>query len=465
MFAVVACRVLSWSRRLGIPGIIGLLIGGFRDRCPTASARSARATRPCPELGQLGPALPDVRGRPGARPRRCCRAPPRTAVLFGVLTFACRSSRARRVGFALGLGAAGALLLGSLLASHTLITYPIVRDAGRAADRPWPPWSGHRADRHVRAGRARRRGRHGDRLADPRRSCWRASCSASSCSRRRASGLPRVPARPAGGAATRVRYLVAVCRSWPPRSSPRCSGIEGIVGAFVAGLALNRLVPNEGPSMEPHRVLRLGGVHPGVPGVGRPAARPLGDVRARRRWGSQALIIVACMGGKALVGCSPRRPLLRLQRRPRPAPPSRSPAPQAAATLAATLVGYDIGLFGTDGRQRGARADPRQHHGVDVSLPNATWPSCRPRRVDLRGVLGRRVLLATRRGGPLPGVVATVRPAGPARPRRGGRGGGARRGRGRAAPGRGPGPGAAPVPRPPSTAASGPRSAPCCPRR
>jgi Kef-type K+ transport system membrane component KefB len=27
-------------------------------------------------------------------------------------------------------------------------------------------------------------------------------------------------------------------------------GIEGIVGAFFAGLALNRLVPNEGPSME-----------------------------------------------------------------------------------------------------------------------------------------------------------------------------------------------------------------------
>ncbi len=27
-------------------------------------------------------------------------------------------------------------------------------------------------------------------------------------------------------------------------------GSEGIVGAFFAGLALNRLVPNEGPSMD-----------------------------------------------------------------------------------------------------------------------------------------------------------------------------------------------------------------------
>ena len=27
-------------------------------------------------------------------------------------------------------------------------------------------------------------------------------------------------------------------------------GIEGIVGAFFAGLALNQLVPNDGPSME-----------------------------------------------------------------------------------------------------------------------------------------------------------------------------------------------------------------------
>jgi hypothetical protein len=48
-------------------------------------------------------------------------------------------------------------------------------------------------------------------------------------------------------------------------------GIEGVVGAFFAGLALNRLVPNEGPLMD--RVEFFGSaVFIGVPSLGRAAA-------------------------------------------------------------------------------------------------------------------------------------------------------------------------------------------------
>src|SRR4029079_7776095 len=47
-----------------------------------------------------------------------------------------------------------------------------------------------------------------------------------------------------------VRYVVAVLSFLLMAMISEVFGIEGIVGAFFAGLALNRLVPNEGPSME-----------------------------------------------------------------------------------------------------------------------------------------------------------------------------------------------------------------------
>ena len=48
------------------------------------------------------------------------------------------------------------------------------------------------------------------------------------------------------------RPLPAGDRRVPGRGHARrrCFGIEGIVGAFFAGLGLNRLVPNEGPLMD-----------------------------------------------------------------------------------------------------------------------------------------------------------------------------------------------------------------------
>src|SRR5207249_7924506 len=47
-----------------------------------------------------------------------------------------------------------------------------------------------------------------------------------------------------------ARYLVIVVALLFMAMLAEVFGIEGIVGAFFAGLALNRLVPNEGPSME-----------------------------------------------------------------------------------------------------------------------------------------------------------------------------------------------------------------------
>ena len=47
-----------------------------------------------------------------------------------------------------------------------------------------------------------------------------------------------------------VRYLLAVAAFLAAATLAHIFGIEPIVGAFFAGLALNRLVPNEGPLMD-----------------------------------------------------------------------------------------------------------------------------------------------------------------------------------------------------------------------
>ena len=47
-----------------------------------------------------------------------------------------------------------------------------------------------------------------------------------------------------------VRYLLAVAAFLAAATVADIFGIEPIVGAFFAGLALNRLVPNEGPLMD-----------------------------------------------------------------------------------------------------------------------------------------------------------------------------------------------------------------------
>src|SRR5262249_9679187 len=121
-------------------------------------------------------------------------------------------------------------------------------------------------------------------------------------------------------------------------------GIEGIVGAFFAGLALNRLVPNEGDLMQ--RIEFFGGaifVPVFLVSVGliiNPAVMADGETLRLA-----AYFILACFGGKAL-GALLTRPLLGY-RWPEVGVLFSLTIPQAAATLAATIVGFDIGLFGT----------------------------------------------------------------------------------------------------------------------
>jgi hypothetical protein len=147
------------------------------------------------------------------------------------------------------------------------------------------------------------------------------------------------------GTARATRYGVAFISMLAAAALAETFGIEGIVGAFFAGLALNRLVPNEGDLME--RIEFFGGavfipiflvsvgliVDPSV--MVEPETLRLA-----------AIFILACFGGKLLAAVL-AHPLLDFGW-PEVGILFALTIPQAAATLAATIVGFDIGLFGTN---------------------------------------------------------------------------------------------------------------------
>ncbi len=144
-----------------------------------------------------------------------------------------------------------------------------------------------------------------------------------------------------GGQRT-VRYVIAVAAFLLAAVVAETFGIEGIVGAFFAGLAMNRLVPNEGPLMD--RIDFFGAavfVPVFLVSVGL-LLDPSVMFRAETL-GFAALFIAACMGGK-IIAAQLTRPLLRATG-PEAQVVFGLSAPQAAATLAATTVGFQIGLF------------------------------------------------------------------------------------------------------------------------
>jgi hypothetical protein len=121
-------------------------------------------------------------------------------------------------------------------------------------------------------------------------------------------------------------------------------GIEPIIGAFFAGLALNRLVPNEGQSMD--RVEFFGSavfVPVFVVSIGLlldPSVMFSADTLELA-----GLICLGALGGKA-IACWFTGAALGFSR-PERAAMYVLTAPQAAATLAVTLIGFELGLFDT----------------------------------------------------------------------------------------------------------------------
>ena len=326
-----------------LPGIIGLLLGGFVIG-PNGLNLIGAGNMTVPALGQVG--LFYLMFVAGVElDLALLRVHRRAVLIFAALTFAVPMLFGSVIGFSRGWGAPAALLLGALLASHTLLVYPTVREAGLATHRAVAAAVGATV------------------LTDTASLVVLAAVSGSQLvggsdvwiGLQIAFGLivlvvfcfgilPRLVrlAFRYIGTDRVVRYLLAIASFLSAAALAGSVGIEGIVGAFFAGLGLNRLVPNEGPLMDR---IDFFGAAVFVPiflvSVGmllQPSVMVQGETLKLA-----ALFILASVGGKTVAAVLSRG-VLRLS--------SYEAAlmlgltiPQAAATLAATVVGFNIGLF------------------------------------------------------------------------------------------------------------------------
>ena len=132
-FAIVAFLLLLTpylARRLRIPSVVGYMLAGLivGPHGLSVIPQNAHVADFFAELGKLllmffvGLEV-DLRQFKAERTR---------SFLFGLVTFALPMAAGTAAGFAFGYGPISAVLIGSLLASHTLIAYPIVLGAGLA---------------------------------------------------------------------------------------------------------------------------------------------------------------------------------------------------------------------------------------------------------------------------------------------------------------------------------------------
>jgi Kef-type K+ transport system membrane component KefB len=331
--------------RLRIPGLIGLLAGGciLGPNVLGAVSDSAGILK---ELGEVGLLylmfLAGVELDLGvfARYRR-------NAIVCALATFTIPLLLGMGGGLLIDYEFTAALLLGSLFASYTLVVYPTVRTMGLSGNTAVAVTVGATV------------------ITDTLALVVLAGVSGST--KGDASGLelglqiilglgalgvfsfvllPRLATWffTGPGRSRTLRYLFVLASLLAAGVLSEVVGIEAIVGAFFAGLGLNRLVPNEGEFMErieffgstllvPMFLVSVGTViDPEVlvdPGT----------------LGLAAVFVVACVGGKAIAAAL-ARPLFGYSWDEVGVVFGLSVA-QAAATLAATFVGLEIGLFTT----------------------------------------------------------------------------------------------------------------------
>ena len=267
------------------------------------------------------------------------------SLVFGLLTFSIPMALGIPVGLLLGFDWPATVLLASMFASHTLLTYPIASRLGIARNQAVTTAVGGTIVTDslallvlaVIAGMTRGEidEQFGPRLA----------ISLSLYVAAILFGIPllarwffRHIAR--DGVAEFVFVLATV---FTCAALSHLAGSEPIVGAFLAGLALNRLIPHNSTLMNriqftgdalfiPFFLLSVGMLldfSVFVSGV--------------KAWAVAIGMLATVFAGKWLAAES-TRPLLRYSRDQARVVFGLS-VPQAAATLAATIVGFEIGLF------------------------------------------------------------------------------------------------------------------------
>jgi Na+:H+ antiporter len=344
LFVVILLGPIIFMR-FRLPGLIGLLIGGFAIG-GHGLGWIAAGNHTVPELGHLGLLyLMFVAGL--ELDLHVLQEYRRAAVGLGLLAFAIPAAAGFGVGELLGWSLPATFLLGALLSSHTLLVYPTLRDAGLGDNPAVASAVGATVLTDtlalivlaIVAGTQTGSGSAVTVLVEI--AIGFAVLLAAAL-----VGLPRVvdASLRRWGSDPVARYLVILVALLLMAMLADVFGIEGIVGAFFAGLALNHLVPNEGPSMErveffgtavfvPIFVVSIGLLlDPGVMFTGETLSLA-------------AYICAAALLGK-LAACWIAGTLLGFSRPERAAMYTLT-APQAAATLAVTLIGFEIGLFDT----------------------------------------------------------------------------------------------------------------------
>jgi Kef-type K+ transport system membrane component KefB len=338
---IIAMPILA--ERLRLPGMIGLLLGGWLLG-PNGLGISDGVTGVLKELGDVG--LLYLMFMAGVElDLNVFRRYQRHALAFALLTFAFPMGLGYAAGIALGYSPAGAALLGSLFASHTLVMYPAIRRLGLAANRAVATTVGATV------------------LTDTLALVVLAIVAGSATGD--ASGpellgqvviglalvalwcfgvLPRLTRWFFTGLGQQrgARYIYVLGAMMSGAVLAEVVGVEAIVGAFFVGLALNRFVPNESTFMErieffgsslfiPMFLVSVGTV------IDLAVMADLGTL------GLAAVFCACCVGGK-LIAATLARPLFRFSWDEVGVVFSLS-VPQAAATLAATFIGLQIGLL------------------------------------------------------------------------------------------------------------------------
>jgi Kef-type K+ transport system membrane component KefB len=269
----------------------------------------------------------------------------RAAITFALLSFAVPFSLGLMSAKLIGYHWAAALLMGSNWGSHTLVTYPMVRQMGLARNRAVATVVGATAVTDtsallVLAGVAasvKKSGGLGTEGAE-------IAIGLAALALWTLFALPRVArwffARV--GADRSYRYVFGLAAFLSGAVLAEAAGIDGIVGAFFAGLGLNRAIPARSPLMEQIQSLGSGLFIP----IFLVSVGVLLDpkVMIDPKTLLVALVFtVAVLGGKSLAAVMAGRAFHFTW--PEIGVMSGLSGSQAAATLATTLVGARLGLF------------------------------------------------------------------------------------------------------------------------
>ncbi|OFW71477.1 MAG: hypothetical protein A2Y55_10920 [Actinobacteria bacterium RBG_16_68_12] len=331
--------------RIGLPGIVGVILGGLLVG-PFVLGWVERAGV-VEDLGELGILfLMFLAGLELDLDEFAANR--RAALTFGAFTFTLPFVLGIAVVLPFGYGAATAMLFGSLWASHTLVAYPIVQEHGLLRERAVGVAGGGTVMT--------------DTLALPVLAVVAGSVASDArptvlllevalglvvlaifC----ALLLPRVTRWVFAGVGQHrgARFLFILVALTAAALVADRAGIEGIVGAFFAGLALNRLVPARSRLME--QIEFVGGVLL-IPFFLLSTGMLIDpkEFTQRRVLAIAALSLAVVFVGKAAAAYVSGR-VLGLARSQVRLLFGLSLA-QAAATLAAVTIGVEIGLFDTD---------------------------------------------------------------------------------------------------------------------